>query len=118
MSYIQLELGGKARGLKFNQMAVITMTNYMDFNNLAATYGYALVYAGLVANCYVKREEPDFNFEQVCDWVEALSPDDLMKVRDCFESTQTFKTMQANAEPSEPKEEMTKKKQRSSKPKE
>ncbi len=46
MSYIQLELGGKARGLKFNQMAVITMTNYLDFNNLAATYGYALIYAG------------------------------------------------------------------------
>ncbi len=115
MSYIQLELGGKARGLKFNQMAVITMTNYLDFDNLAATYGYALVYAGLVANCYVKREEPDFTFEQVCDWVETLTPEQLTQVRTVFESTQTFKTLQENAEP---KEEMTKKKQRSSKAKE
>lgn len=115
MSYIQLELGGKTRGLKFNQMAVITMTNYMDFDNLAATYGYALVYAGLVANCYVKREEPDFTFEQVCDWVETLTPEQLLKVRDCFESTQTFKTLQSN---SEQKEEMTKKKQRKTKLKE
>lgn len=116
MSYIQLELGGKTRGLKFNQMAVITMTNYLDFNNLAATYGYALVYAGLVANCYVKREEPDFNFEQVCDWVETLTPEQLMDVRNCFESTQTFKAMQATQEGE--KEEMTKKKQKSNKPKE
>jgi len=115
MSYIQLELGGKARGLKFNQMAVITMTNYLDFNNLAATYGYALIYAGLVANCYVKREEPDFTFEQVCDWVETLTPEQLTEVRAVFESTQTFKTLQ---ESQEPKEEMTKKKQRSSKAKE
>lgn len=115
MSYIQLELGGKARGLKFNQMAVITMTNYLDFQNLAATYGYALIYAGLVANCYVKREEPDFTFEQVCDWVETLTPEQLTEVRTVFESTQTFKTLQ---ESQEPKEEMTKKKQRSSKAKE
>lgn len=114
MSYIQLELGGKLRGLKYNQMAVITMTNYMDFNNLAATYGYALVYAGLVANCYVKREEPDFNFETVCDWVETLTPEQLLKVRECFESTQTFKALQKIEEPGE---EMTKKKQRKTKPK-
>ena len=117
MSYISLELGGKQRGLKFNQMAVITMTNYMDFDNLAATYGYALVYAGLVANCYVKREEPDFNFEQVCDWVESLTPEDLLKVRECFESTQTFKTLQANTA-TDSKEEVTKKKQRKTKLKE
>lgn len=113
MSYIQVEIGGKQRGLKFNQMAVITMTKYLDFENLAATYGYALVYAGLVANCYVKREEPDFTFEQVCDWVETLTPEKLVEIRDVFESTQTFKTLQENANP----EPQTKKKQKSTKPK-
>ena len=114
MSYIQLEIGGKQRGLKFNQMAVITMTNYLDFNNLAATYGYALVYAGLVANCYVKREEPDFTFEQVCDWVETLTPEKLVEIRDVFESTQTFKTLQENQKEAEPQ---TKKKLKSTKSK-
>jgi len=115
MSYIQVELGGKQRGLKYNQMAVITMTKYMDYDNLAATYGYALVYAGLVANCYVKREEPDFDFEKVCDWVEELSPEKLIKIRDVFEATQTFKKIADNA--TEPAEEQTKKKQKNTKQK-
>ena len=110
MSYIQIEIGGKKRGLKFNQMAVITMTKYIDYNNLAATYGYALVYSGLVANCYVKREEPDFTFENVCDWLDVLPQDEMEKIRECFESTQTYKTMMDSVQKTE---EQTKKKQRS-----
>ena len=112
MIYIQINLGGKERGLKFNQMSVITMTKYLDFENIPATYGYAIVYAGLVANCYVKREEPDFTFEQICDLVDEMSLDDITKVRDCFEATQVFKSLL-------PKEEevMTKKKPKSSKEK-
>lgn len=106
MSYIQVTIGGKPRGLKFNQMAVLTMTQYLDYNNMAATYGYALVYSGLIANCYVKREEPDFTFEQVCDWADELTVDDLTKIRECFESTQTFKTLTKAGE------EQTKKKPR------
>ena len=96
MSYISITIGDKPRGLKFNQMAVMTMTTYLDYNNLAATYGYALVYSGLLANCYVKREEPDFDFEKVCDWVELLSMEDLLKIKDCFEATQTYKTLIAS----------------------
>lgn len=111
MSYLQLEIGGKKRGLKFNQMALMTMSQHLDYDNLAATYGYALVYAGLKANCYIKREEPDFDFEQCCDWVEQLSYDDIMKVKECFESTQSFKALtQATAEAQEPQ---TKKKPKS-----
>jgi hypothetical protein len=109
MSYIQLTIGGKPRGLKFNQMAVLTMSQYIDYDNLAATFGYALIYSGLKANCYVKREEPDFDFEKVCEWVEEMSYDDLMKVKDVFESTQTFKTLNETTQTSEKE---TKKKQR------
>lgn len=93
-------------------MAVLTMSQYLDYENMAATYGYALVYSGLRANCYVKREEPDFNFEQVCEWVEEMSYEDLMKVKDCFESTQSFKTLQAAGEQATA-EEQTKKKPKS-----
>ena len=108
MSYIQINLGGKQRGLKFNQMAVVTMTQYLDFGNVAATYGYALVYAGLLSNCYVKREEADFKFEEVCDWVDEMSSEELINVRDCFETTQAFKNLIPN------EGELTKKKQKSS----
>lgn len=110
MSYIQLTIGSKLRGLKYNQMAVMTMSQYMDYENMAATYGYALIYSGLKANCYVKREEPDFNFEQVCEWVDEMSYEDLMKAKECFESTQTYrKLVEVGAEA----EEQTKKKQKS-----
>lgn len=104
--YIQIEIGGSVRGLKFNQMAMITLSRYMDFENMEATFAYALVYAGLKANAYVKREEFLHSFEEVCDWVEVMNPNDLMKVKDTFEQTQMFKTM------SESKEVMTKKKQK------
>lgn len=112
MSYIEINLGSKNRGLKFNQYAVVTMAQYLDFENVPATYGYALVYAGLKGNCYVKREEPDFNFENVCEWVDEMSYEDITKVRDCFEETQLFKQM---IEKTGEAEVLTKKKQKSSK---
>lgn len=109
MTYKQMEIGGKPRGLKFNQMTVVVMTQYLDFNNSAATYPYALVYAALYANCYVKREEPDFDFEKVCEWVDEMKMEDIISIRDMFEDTQAFKNLIPQ---SEPKEEMTKKKQK------
>jgi hypothetical protein len=93
MSYTSLELGGRTRGLKFNQHAVITMSKYLDYDNMSATYGYALIYAGLSANCYVKREEVDFTFEQVCDWVDELKTEDVLKVQEVFQSTQAFQNI-------------------------
>lgn len=108
MSYLQLTIGGKLRGLKFNQMALLTMSQYLDYDNIPATYGYALVYAGLRANCYVKREEADFSFEQCCEWVEQMTLEDINKVREVFEATQTFKTLSGAVA-----EEQTKKKPRS-----
>jgi hypothetical protein len=109
MNYKQMKIGGKPRGLKFNQMTVVTMTQYLDFNNSAATYPYALVYAALYANCYVKREEVDFDFEKVCEWVEELSMEQIIEIRDAFEATQAFRNLIPQEEKSE---EMTKKKQK------
>ena len=110
MNYKQMEIGGKPRGMKFNQMTVVTMTQYLDFDNSAATYPYALVYAALYANCYVKREEVDFTFEQVCEWVDEMPMEQVLEIRDMFENTQAFK----NLIPAQEKtEEMTKKKQKS-----
>lgn len=111
MTYKQMEIGGKPRGLKFTQMTVVMMTQYLDFNNSAATYPYALIYAALYTNCYIKREEADFTFEQVCDWVDQLSMEQVLEVRDLFESTQAFRNLIPSNEKSE--EEMTKKKQKS-----
>ena len=53
MSYIQINIGGKLRGLKFNQYAVIVMAQKSDLENYEATAGYAMVYAGLKAKSYM-----------------------------------------------------------------
>ena len=70
MSYIQIEIGGKPRGLKFNQLAIEVLTTHNDGTNSALVYG--MIYGGLRGNSYVKREEPDYTFEQVCDWIDGL----------------------------------------------
>ncbi len=90
MSYVQIEVGGKLRGLKFNQLALITLSKYTDENNYEATAAYALFYAGLYANCYVKREEPDFDFEKACEWLETISKEDIEKVTAAFNEVVGF----------------------------
>lgn len=74
--YIRAEVLGQMRGLKFGMLAVQQITLQAQKLNLAlgAEIDLALVpvivYWGLFNNCYVKREDPDFCFEDVCDWVD------------------------------------------------
>ena len=91
MSYCRIDIGGKERGLKFNQMAMIILSEKTDKDHPLATAGYALIYAGLKANCYVKSDEPDFTFEQVCEWVDVISNDDMNKVNEAFMLTEAYK---------------------------
>lgn len=70
MSYIQIEIGGKLRGLKFNQLALEVVSTHSG--ETTTGFMYALIYGGLKGNSYVKREEPDYSFEDVCDWVDAM----------------------------------------------
>jgi hypothetical protein len=84
MSYIQIEIGGKQRGLKFNQLAIEIISTHNDGGSTSA-FMYALYYGGLRGNSYVKREEPDYNFEQVCDWVDEMK--DKAKVNELVVNT-------------------------------
>ncbi len=105
MSYIQIEIGGKLRGLKFLELAVrkyseIVMqdvANGLDNpNDIAANGLYAMFWGGLVCNAYVKREAIDFTFEDVCEWVEALNVDVIKQVSDVFVECNKFKELLAN----------------------
>lgn len=109
MSYIKLDFGGKERGLKFNQLALEILRSKSnatsDIQNV-----YALFYGGLRGNSYVKEEEPDYSFEQVCDWVDEIyiKPDAaeiIKKVSDVFTQTQMYQTLIAAGNGQEPKEE-------------
>lgn len=71
MSYLQIDLGGKIRGLKFNQLAIEIISTYNDLES-NTSFLYAMIYGGLRGNTYVKREEANYTFEEVCDWVDAM----------------------------------------------
>lgn len=87
MSYLQLEIGGQRRGLKFNQMAYVLFYQHVDLAEYLATMYYAIVYAGLKANAYVKREELDVTFEQVCEWVDEMPQEDKDAALKAFTET-------------------------------
>ena len=102
MSYIQVEIGGRLRGLKFNQGAIMWMQDKVDFENYAATAGYATAWGGLKSNCYVKGEEltktvngveVPATFEDVCEWVDELDKDTALKIADAFKESSVFKKL-------------------------
>lgn len=110
MSYIQIEIGGKLRGLKFNQGTLMMYLQYADKENFAGTAVYALVWAALKQNVYVKRvdlvdeEEKEINgkkeiiqnpitFETVCDWVDSLSDESVTAIMNCFKETESYKKL-------------------------
>lgn len=94
MSYLQLELGGKLRGLKFNQLAIEIISTYNDTQTQSA-FMYAMIYGGLMGNSYVKREEADYTFENVCDWVDVMEnkAEAIAKATDALTSTQVWKNL-------------------------
>lgn len=94
MSYLQIEIGGKTRGLKYNQLAIEVMAKYND-TETASAFMYALIYGGLRGNTYVKREEPDYTFEDVCDWVDNLENKNeiILEATNKLTETQLFKNL-------------------------
>ncbi len=63
--YYELELGGKKRGLKFNQISLEVFTKNINAEALESSAVYATFYAGLIGNTVAKREEQDYTFEDV-----------------------------------------------------
>ena len=91
MSYIEVEIGGKVRGLKFTKYAMILINKKADLKNWAATANYAMVYAGLAANNYHKEVENDFNFEDVCEWVDELDAATIVKIDSALQNANAYK---------------------------
>ncbi len=95
MSYIKIELGGKERGLKFNQLALEVMSGLAG--EVVTQNVYAMFYGGLRGNSFVKREEPDYSFENVCDWVDELyvekKTDLIIEVERALTETQLYKSL-------------------------
>lgn len=90
MSYIQITLGGEKKGLKFNQLALEVIAGLTDFTSNTSTV-YATIYGGLRGNSYVKQQEVDYTFEQVCDWVDEANEDELKAACDMLAETTVWK---------------------------
>jgi hypothetical protein len=90
MSYVKIFLGGKERGLKFNNYALEVFTKNTDYETTQGDL-CAAIYAGLKGNAFVKREEVDFTFEQVCDWCDDADETELVKAYNEFSETNAFK---------------------------
>lgn len=90
--YIQTDILGRKRGLKFGMIAIQQIT--LDAKRLGAVLGNeidmalvpVIIYWGLYNNCYIKREDPDFSFEDVCDFVDAnlTDTDKFAEIVRCF----------------------------------
>ncbi len=115
MSYIQIELGGEMRGLKFNMFALEEYTKRLgraldyalknangkpieEIQIPQAVLVYACIYSGLVGNCFAKEIEQDFTFEDVTDWVEAAKNQDLEAACNVLSQTERYKENLKNLE--------------------
>ena len=90
---MQIEIGGKSRGWKFNQEAFevfLKKINWQEPNSAGDIY--ACIYGGLVANCRVKGEPVDFTFENVCDWCDELSTEVKKSIYDAMGEEQKYRT--------------------------
>lgn len=98
MSYTTINLNGKERGLKFNQLAIEIIAQYNDTNTNTG-FLYAMIYGGLRGNTYVKREEADYTFEEVCDWIDAMPEKEAVvaKVSAAMTETQIWKDLTKSA---------------------
>jgi hypothetical protein len=91
--YIQLELGGKKRGVKFGNYALfeyskLTNTGVVEFNEQNPIKLCAdLVYCGLKNNCLLKRETEDFTYEDVVAWVDEMPITQITEITQVFEES-------------------------------
>lgn len=91
--YIQLELGGKKRGVKFGNYALMEYsklngTGVVEFNEQNPIKLCAdLVYCGLKNNCFIKKEVEDFTYEDVVLWVDDMPMQQITDVTKVFEDS-------------------------------
>lgn len=98
--YIQADILGKNRGLKFGTLA--TEQIFLELAKLNADTQFyntamiaVIIYWGLYNNCFVKREDLDISFEQIVDWVdENTDKQDLFaEIVSCFEQSKSTQLM-------------------------
>ena len=98
--YIQIELGGVNRGLKFGNRALLNvMAKHKVDEGIKFSFELIvdLIYFALLNNCQIKKVDPDFSYEEVENWTDEIPMDQLMVVFNSFQGS-----FQSTAAPGEP----------------
>ena len=81
-NYISLEIGGRKRGLKFDIGAkeiALEISNQIEATSHVQPVSM-MIYSGLMANCEIKGEEPDFTLDDVKKWVRRMDQETYNEV--------------------------------------
>lgn len=75
--YIQADVLGRKRGIKFGMIAIQQIAlesqrlgKVLGGNTVDLALVPVIIYWGLFNNCYIKREDPDFTFEDIVNFVD------------------------------------------------
>lgn len=90
MSYIQVEIGGKMRNLRYGNATDIEIKEKMAGVKNHIILGYIVIWAGLYIAAIVDDSPVDFTFKDVCDWAEKMKAEDVLKITECYKSTINF----------------------------
>ena len=109
--YMQADILGRKRGIKFGTIAIRQITLYSEKNGkaLGETLDLALipiiVYWGLFNNCYIKQEDPDFTFEDVVEFVDdnISTPEIFTDIVKCLYSSKLVAGAASNDDKAEKK---------------
>lgn len=103
--YIQADILGKIRGLKFGTLATEQIVLELaklnaDTNFYNSAMIAIIVYWGLYNNSFIKREQMDYTFEDVVNWIEDNldKQETLTEIVQCFEGSKATKLLIESAE--------------------
>jgi hypothetical protein len=113
--YIQANILGKTRGLKFGMLAAekiiseMVTLNVQLGDSVSSSLATTVIYWGLYNNCFVKREVLDVTFEQVADWTDQawFNKEDqpvISEILSCFFESQTIKSALGGGDESKKKD--------------
>lgn len=98
--YIQAEVLGKRRGIKFGMIAIQQIAlesqklgKILGDNTVDLALVPVILYWGLYNNCYIKREDPDFTFEDVVNFVDdnVQRPEIFTPILECMYQSKIVK---------------------------
>lgn len=99
--YMEVELGGKIRPLKFGMGAwkIFTEVTELPLEKLGEvdmmSFPAIIIYAGAKQAALAKNKEIDFNLAMVYDWIDEISEDTFRDISKCLASSKimgrTFK---------------------------